>query len=155
MQLFCVLFIFCIICEIFESDIINDIVYRIVELFPDGEGDTLLCSRAGVWLYIEAGNRCKAALCQTQDHTDGIILRLFGKHIAAACASDTFDIACVSEHRYDLFEIFYAYPLPFGDVFEGDVFVIFAKGKVEHKAQRIAAFGGYLQSDHSFLYLFY
>ena len=152
---FALLFILCIIYEVFEGDIVNDIVYRIVELFPDSEGDTALCSRAGVWLGIEAGNGSEAALCQTQDHTDGIVLWFFGKHIAAACASDAFDIACVTEHGDDLFEIFYTYPLSFGDVFEGDVFVIFAKGKIEHKAQRIASFGGYLQSDHSFLYLFY
>ena len=123
--------------------VIDNAVYGCIYLFPDPESHTFGSSRTGVFLELKAGYGCKAALGQAEYHTNGIILRSFRQHISAACASYASDIACFSEYRHDLLQIFYADRLPFCYIFQRYELTFLAHCKVEHEPQRIAPLSRY------------
>ena len=76
--------------QILERIPVNDSLYGFIKFFPKIQGHTVFLPVAQIHILIQAGYRSKVSFCQAQNHTDGIILWMFGQTITTLRTSVAF-----------------------------------------------------------------
>lgn len=133
--------------DILNGNVIHNVCYSLVKLFPHVKCLALGSTFAGVHIVLKTNNGSKIALCQSEYHSNGVIFRGICKLISALRTSYALYKARSAEKNNYLFKIFYADILAFGYVTQrnGSSVIICRKGT--HHTKCISALGRYFHNN--------
>ena len=136
--------------QVRDGHMIHDPVHRIRQLPPDAGrlAEGLPAAAAVLSAFLQTGSGINA-LRQAQDLSHRIVFGASGKTVASLGASDAADKTRPVQDRYDLFQIFFRYPLALCDLPCLHILFPAVQRQIQHDADRISAFGGNSHGTHS------
>ena len=127
--------------DVLKGDVIQILIDDLIQPFPYGDREALLCTGTVYRAGLETCHRCQIALCDAQDLSHGVFLRLFREPIAPLIAPVGAEQVGFVQQRNDLFQLFFRDILPFGDILQLNIAVPLILCQIQQHAQGIAPFG--------------